>query len=355
MILQTGDGRRFGGAEAWFVLWRAVWWLKPLAWILALPGCNWLTKKIYQWIAANRYCLGGKCRLPINYPADRWLLIGLLPLLALGCRPVLTPWIFMWAMAFAIYAGCKWLTLRTAIGEGTKATRRDQLVYLFLWPGMSIQEFVRDAVIRKAPPTKNVALGEWLAATIKMLVGIAMVWWLVPAIDPQAWQVRGWIGMVGIILMLHFGSFHLLALVLQLFDYQARPNMNAPLRATSLADFWGRRWNSAFNTLVDRYGFRLLAPRIGAHTALLVVFFVSGLIHEAVITLPAGGGYGLPTVYFLFQALGIFIERTPILRRQPLAKRLMAWAFIVLPLGCLFPPIFIRNVILPMLHAIGAT
>jgi hypothetical protein len=27
----------------------------------------------------------------------------------------------------------------------------------------------------------------------------------------------------------------------------------------------------------------------------------------------------------------------------------------VVPLGCLFPPVFVRNVMLPMLHAIGAT
>jgi hypothetical protein len=25
------------------------------------------------------------------------------------------------------------------------------------------------------------------------------------------------------------------------------------------------------------------------------------------------------------------------------------------PIGCLFPPVFVRNVMLPMLHAIGAT
>lgn len=32
-----------------------------------------------------------------------------------------------------------------------------------------------------------------------------------------------------------------------------------------------------------------------------------------------------------------------------------AWAVLVAPLGCLFPPVFVRNVILPMLQALGAT
>ena len=43
------------------------------------------------------------------------------------------------------------------------------------------------------------------------------------------------------------------------------------LLARSLADFWGRRWNTAFNVLADRYGFRRLAPRVGSRAALVVV------------------------------------------------------------------------------------
>lgn len=355
MKLQTPDGRWFGGAEAWFFLWRTVWWLSPIADLLSLPGFHWITTKVYHWIAANRYCLGGRCRPPVRYPIDRWAPICLLPVLALAWRPALVPWMFMWAMAFAIYASCKWFTLRTAVAEGTHATRRDQIIYLLLWPGMSFHEFVGDADAQKSSLPNTFLIGEWLAAIIKTTIGACLLWQVVPAIDPQAWLIRGWFGMIGIILMLHFGSFHLLALLLQLFGYRARPNMNAPLKARSLADFWGRRWNTGFNTLADEYGFRLLKPWVGAHAAFLIVFFASGVIHEVVITLPAGGGYGLPTIYFAIQALGIFAERGRFFRKHPVIKRLMAWGFIVAPLPCLFPPVFVRNVILPMLHAIGAT
>jgi len=161
--------------------------------------------------------------------------------------------------------------------------------------------------------------------------------------------------MVGIIMMLHFGTFHLLALALQAAGLNARANMQAPLLATSLADFWGRRWNTAFNVLADRYGFRPLTPRIGPRAALAVVFLGSGLLHEAVITLPARGGYGLPTAYFALQAAGLLIERAPLIRRRPWLKRLFTWLVLLPPIGCLFPPVFVRNVILPMLEAFGAT
>ena len=52
--------------------------------------------------------------------------------------------------------------------------------------------------------------------------------------------------MLGLILLLHFGSFELIALFWQSRGVNAKPIMSAPLRATSLAEFWGKRWNLGF-------------------------------------------------------------------------------------------------------------
>jgi alginate O-acetyltransferase complex protein AlgI len=49
--------------------------------------------------------------------------------------------------------------------------------------------------------------------------------------------------MVGLILTLHFGLFQILALFWQRLGVAAEPIMKAPLRATSLGEFWGKRWN----------------------------------------------------------------------------------------------------------------
>ncbi len=371
MLLRLSDGTISGGVDAWIVLCRSVWWLRLCGWLMSLPGLNGITKACYRWIARNRYCFGGRCRVTPGRNADfqigsnatrstrsrcenqcsfNWLPLVLLPLAVMFLRGAVVPWVFMWLLAFALYFGCKWLTYRDALAGGVRASWLTRMTYLLLWPGMSLKEFAG------VPPatSRTIALPRWLAPVAKTFAGAGLVWFAVPAIAHDAWLLRGWVGMIGLIMMLHFGTFHLLALTLQAAKFNAQPNMRAPLLAKSLADFWGRRWNTAFNVLADRYGFRPLTPRIGPRAALVVVFLASGLIHDLVIALPAGGGFGLPTLYFVLQAIGLFVERLPSIRRRPLVNRLFTWLVLIAPLGCLFPPVFVRNVILPMLNAIGA-
>jgi len=135
--------------------------------------------------------------------------------------------------------------------------------------------------------------------------------------------------------------------------------MHNPLRSVSLVEFWGRRWNTAFHELVHRFTFRPLARRVGATGATLLVFFLSGLVHEIVISLPARGGCGLPTAYFVVQGLAVAAEHTPVGRRIGLGRgwrgRLFTLTVAAAPAGWLFHPPFIHHVILPMLHALGAT
>jgi alginate O-acetyltransferase complex protein AlgI len=73
---------------------------------------------------------------------------------------------------------------------------------------------------------------------------------------------------------------------------------------------------------------------------------------------PAGGGYGLPTGYFVLQGLGIAGERSSLGRRLGLGGGVRGWLYTVLvaagPVAMLFPPVFVQRIILPMLAAIGA-
>jgi hypothetical protein len=168
---------------------------------------------------------------------------------------------------------------------------------------------------------------------------------------------NAWVAMFGLTLILHFGAFHLVALVWQRAGVPAKPLMQSPATANSLADFWGARWNTAFNKLVHDLAFRPLARRAGIARATLGVFGISGIIHELAISFPARGGYGLPLSYFLVQGAGVLIERGSFGRALGLGHGIRGWLFVFIftvgPAYWLFHPTFVQNVILPMLQTIG--
>lgn len=264
-------------------------------------------------------------------------------------------WVFMWAMALAIYAGCKWLTYREVSVRTLATGRRGALGYLFAWPGMDAAAFLAGTGAGVARPDWT----EWIAATSKTLFGVTLTWFAARSVLPAYPFVAGWLGMIGLIFVLHCGTFHLLSLAWRECDVNAMPVMRNPLRSTSLAEFWGRRWNTAFHELAARYTFRPMRRFIGPAFASLFVFLVSGLIHELVISVPARGGYGLPTAYFLVQGLGVAVERTQPARRFGLGHGVRGWAFAMFvtagPAFWLFHPPFVRNVMLPMLAFVGGS
>ena len=163
---------------------------------------------------------------------------------------------------------------------------------------------------------------------------------------------------VGLILILHFGTFQLVALLWQGIGVRAEPIMSAPLRSTSLGEFWGKRWNLGFRQLAHELIFRPLYRKLGPDTAGFLVFVISGLIHDLVISLPARGGYGLPTLYFLLQGAGVTVERSRFGKRLGLGQGVRGWCLhdgvLVLPVFGLFHPWFVLRVILPFMQAIHA-
>ena len=90
----------------------------------------------------------------------------------------------------------------------------------------------------------------------------------------------------------------------------------------------------------------------------MCAFGVSGLVHELVISLPADVGFGLPTAYFILQAIALLAERTRAGKRCGLGRGVTGTVFTLLvvtaPAFWLFHPAFVRRVILPFMQAIGA-
>ena len=283
-------------------------------------------------------------------------IVGIIPLVLLPfavilVRNELTAWAFMWLMAFSIYFSCKWMTWRSARAQLRGIAAWKVVVYLLGYPGM-------DAVRFFQRPDGTSLCTKGGAALFNVAIGAILMWGLARFLLTVSPLLAAAAGIAAIILLLHFGTFSLLALVWQRLGLNAPPIMELPAAATSVAQFWGQRWNVAFRDLSNRFLWRPLSRRFGLRYATLLTFIASGVVHELVISLPAGGGYGLPTAYFTINGVAMLAERSRIGKRCGLGHGVVGWLFTVAitvgPVCILFHPPFLRQVVLPFMQTIGA-
>lgn len=283
--------------------------------------------------------------------SSAWLPVAFLPLAAAVLTAAQPAWLQMGALALSIYAACKWLTFAVS-PLARRAAPLKAMGYLLLWTGMDAAAFFR--------PIQGVATRrtQWIWAGAQTALGVWLLLVAAPALVASQPLVAGWIAMTGMVSVLHFGVSQLASLAWRTAGVNAQHIMHKPVLATSLADFWGRRWNLAFRDLMHQFVLRPLVPRVGSSRALLAVFLVSGLIHDLVISYAARGGWGLPTVYFLVQGSAVLFERSSRAARWGLGKGVRGWLFaaavVVLPAGLLFHPPFVLRVVVPLIEALSA-
>jgi len=240
----------------------------------------------------------------------------------------------MWLLAGALWVGFKsmaWISV-----GGWPALEIRTLAYA-AWVGMDARPFLRRSGGKRLPI---------IGALVRITAGALLIWLAIPAIENSI--ISGWLGMAGVLLILHFGLFEIFAALWNRAGFPVRPIMKAPWRARSLAEFWGERWNRAFSDVARITVFRPLVRRLGPSASTMAGFLFSGLAHELVISVPANGGYGLPTLYFLVQGFGIIAERRFQLRDTS-AGRAFLWVVLFAPAFWLFHPPFMTTVIDPFL------
>ncbi|PCI36272.1 MAG: hypothetical protein COB53_10150 [Elusimicrobia bacterium] len=338
------DGKSYGGSDALIHLAGFYWWATPIVLLSGLPGVSPILRGLYGALAKRRHCVSGRCTIHATHWGGGWIPLALVILLAPSVKPNLPPWGFMCLYAFSIYTAFKFWTLWRALGTHSFSIAR-ALGYFFFWPGMDPVPFSKNAPMGAELPQL-----DWPFALGKLLLGLVLVW-VIPRFFPGGYPIlTGWTGMIGSVFILHFGSFHLLALFWKWIGVDVQPLMNAPHRSKSVTEFWGKRWNLAFRDLSFGLAFGPTKKIFGPVGAIFFVFFLSGIVHDLVVSYPAGGGYGLPTLFFLVQGAAMIAER----RSPGLKGRTFTVAVLLLPAPLLFHRPFIEVVILPFMKVLGA-
>jgi alginate O-acetyltransferase complex protein AlgI len=203
------------------------------------------------------------------------------------------------------------------------------LAYL-AWPGVNPAPFTRNA------PAAAVAARDWaVRGALVMAAGLAGSTALAVAAPHLSRATVGWLGIAAILTTVHLGFLDVLSGWFAR-RYPVRRLFADPLASRSLREFWSRRWNTAYVEM-NHVVFAPLARRWFGRYANVALFALSGLLHEAAISLPVLAGFGGPTAYFVLHAAAVHIEPRIGLPRwpRPLA-RLWTWCWVLLPLPLLF-------------------
>lgn len=216
--------------------------------------------------------------------------------------------------------------------------------WVLLWPGMRPRLVARRAFVPTGLGRLTLRSVLWLVLGAG-LVGAAR---FVFVSTGEVWLATVPL-VVGLSLVLHFGLFGLLCAGWRRAGFDLRPVFRAPLLATSLTDFWKRRWNVAFSEMCQEGVARALSP-LGPRMVAVSIFLFSGLLHEAAISLPVNAGYGGPMAYFAIHGCAAQIE-PKLFRPGSAASRLWTALLVLAPLPLLFHQPFLQGCVWPLMGA----
>ncbi len=287
------------------------------------------------------------------HPAPWMRTLGWALLLAAGS---LTPWLTRDDLAgtrMLLICGCVFLAMKVLVQAEARLAGRPVptggawLCFALLWPGMRPWAFAGPPGPPRRDAWRLIVLGGLTMLLGLGLLGLARLRARQGASEAEVLLVA----LLGIGLVLHFGTFRALAGFRRLRGRPVTPLFDAPARSRSLDEFWARRWNLAFSEMlqvaVRRPFKRLLGP--GGTTALC--FVISGLLHELALSVPARAGYGLPLLYFGVHGLLVALEsRLPwgTGRGGELARRVWTLGWVLLPVLLVFHPPALRALVLPL-------
>ncbi|MBC7487057.1 MAG: membrane bound O-acyl transferase family-domain-containing protein [Cytophagaceae bacterium] len=165
--------------------------------------------------------------------------------------------------------------------------------------------------------------------------------------------------LIGLSFILHFGILNVGTAFWRALGVDVKELFINPYRATSLKEFWGKRWNMAFSEMTALIVYKPLLSILGKQQAVVLSFLFSGILHEIAISFPVQSGYGLPLLYFAIHALVMYCEsKIPFVQRitsHSALNHIWVMAWLILPLPLLFHKQFIIEVARPLANTILQT
>jgi Membrane bound O-acyl transferase family len=268
------------------------------------------------------------------------------------CRPWLGTRAFNYGQLAVILATWKIASLLCLPPQAWARFTPLRFLAYCVWIGMQPRQFLLGQRTAAGAPIPT------LSGFLLNAVTGAVLLWLVPRLLPVGvpWAIRFWIALVGFCFLFLVARLDFWALVFRALGFAVEKLWDCPIAATTLGDFWGRRWNRIVPGFLREVVFLPVARRAGAKVALLAVFLYSGLYHECV-SFMARSGYGGPALYFLLQYVGVAIENTRparrLLRGRLWLARAWTFAIVVLPVGLFLHPGLVDGYLVPMLVAGG--
>ena len=276
------------------------------------------------------------------------ILVGSLIIAGVASRLLSQGWWF--ALVLFLYFGAFKVAALIALSS---AERRQftpgRLLAYFLWIGVQPRPFLPSYVLPSSAPRPT-----WQGFLLNAATGAVILWgvsYVLP--DGTSLLIRAWVGLIGWAFLRFFAAFDGVTLLYRWLGFPVEKSFFNPAAATSLGDFWGRRWNRFMSGLMRDMLFIPLTRKVGAVGATLAVFLYSGVLHEFVSVL-AHRSYGGPTLYFLIQGIAFLVEGTRPVRRWLFRSSVVGrcWTALVVigPIALVIPPDFLYDVIVPVLR-----
>ncbi len=145
---------------------------------------------------------------------------------------------------------------------------------------------------------------KFLICTFRFLVGLLMFILCYRVDWTQALFLVEHTVKVGILFLWLVPATNALASLVRLTGGAGLDIMRNPAAAYSPADFW-RRYNRPLNHFFSENVYRLLGGIEKPWKATLVVFMISGILHEYVFFVPIGQVQGIQLLFFLIQGVAV--------------------------------------------------